>query len=161
MTQKPYFITEDSPDQLRKLLIRYPFLPELYENIRTGQPLHNSISALDRDDPVAEFVVIQLTKYNLVEVANNKLIVKHSRIVPPQQWKPEEHIPYIDHVLADLRDQVIKNSAKKRTFGNWVGSTTTEEFLSFGEKQIASGDSLTEKPDGPVKFQYTFILTEI
>lgn len=161
MSNLPYFITEESPQRLRNLLIRNPFLPMLYENIRTHRALNHSIRALDEDDPLADFIVMELQKHELVEKVGDKFEVKYSRIVPPRHWKPLEHRSYIENVLSYTKDLVVKEPEKKVTFGNWTGAMSLEDFLAFGEKQIANGDSLTDKPDGPIKFQFTFILKEI
>ncbi len=161
MSKLPYFITEESPQRLRNLLIKNPFLPTLYENIRTKRALNYSIKSLDDDDPLADFIVLELSRHELVEKVGDKFEVKYSRIVPPRHWKPFEHRSYIENVLSYTRDLVMKEPEKKVTFGNWVGAASLEDFLAFGEKQLSNGDSLIDKPDGPIKFQFTFILTEI
>lgn len=161
MSNLPYFITEESPQRLRNLLIRNPFLPTLYENIRTKRALNDSISALDSNDPLADFIVLELLRHELVEKVGDQLEVKYSRIVPPRHWKPLEHRSYIENVLSYTKDLVVKEPTKKVAFGNWTGAMSLEDFMAFSEKLIANGDSLTDKPDGSVKFQFTFILKEI
>jgi hypothetical protein len=161
MADKPYFITAYTPLRLRKLLIQNPFLPTLYENIRSKRPLNYSIASLDNDDGFVEFIVEELIRHGLVEKVGDEYEAKYSRIIPPQYWDPHEDSSYIANVLSDLKDLVAKEPEKKVTFGNLVGNSNMEEFLAFAESQLLAGESLTENPNGSVEFQFAFILKEI
>lgn len=158
---KAYFITDESPAKMRKLLIRYPFLPTLYDNVKKKNPLNDSIKSLDLDDPVIEFLVQQLLAHDLLVRKGDGFEAAYSRIVPPPRWDDIEHHAYIENVLSNLKDIVIKQPNGKVGFGNWTGSATEAEFLAFAEHQIASGNAFTEKPDGSVKYQFTFLLKQL
>lgn len=158
---KAYFITDESPAKMRKLLIRYPFLPTLYDNVKKKKPWNESIKSLDLDDPVIEFLVQQLVFHNLLVKTADSYEAVFSKIVPPPRWEDKEHHAYIENVLSNLKDIVVKEPSGKVGFGNWTGTVTEAEFMAFAEHQIAAGNAFTEKPDGSVKYQFTFILKQL
>ncbi len=160
-SSKPYFITDESPVRLRRLLIRNQFLPTFYENLRTNRPLNDSIHGLSHDDPLIDFILQQLNFHELIEQTPSGYKVKYSKIVPPEQWSKEEHQEYVENVLANLKDALSKQPPEKMGFGNWTGTATEADFMAFAEQQIAAGNAFTEKPDGPVKYQFTFLLKQL
>lgn len=161
-TSKPYFITDESPRRLRKLLIKNPFLPTLYENLRTNKPLNESIGCLDDDDDaLIEFILLQLLTFGLVDKTAKGYEAKYLRIVPPGRWTNEEHHAYIENVLSYTKDIVSKAPHKKVGFGNWTGEISEADFMAFVENQLEAGNSLINKPDGSVKFQFTFIVKQL
>lgn len=159
----PYLITEESPKKLRKLLIKNPFLPTLYENIRAGNSLTDSIPFLDEDDPLVEFIISQLCAHGLLVKNDSGYEVKYSRVVPPKHWNEEECVHYAEGILNYARDVVVKAPSKKdgSRFGHYTGSLSEADYSSMVEKLVAVIDSYNDKPDGPIKYQTTFITKQL
>lgn len=162
-SRKPYFIDDESPQRLRKLLIKNPFLPTLYENIRAKNPITESIPSLSEDDPLVEFILLQLDTHGLVEKTDQGYAVKYSRIVPPRRWENGESHEYAEHLLSYAKDVVIKtkDAHKKIKFGHYSGCLTEADYSSMIEQMVAVIDSFNDKPDGPIKYQTTFISKQL
>jgi hypothetical protein len=118
------------------------------------------INGLDSDDPLIDFILQQLVIHNLIEQTSSGYAVKYSRIVPPERWSPEEHQQYVENILSNLKDVVSKDASKKMGAGSWTGEISEAQFMAFAESQIAAGNSLLGT-EGPMKFQFTFIIKQL
>ncbi len=159
----PYYITEASPVRLRKLLIKNPYLPTFYENIRKKAPLNDSIPFLDEEDPLVDFILGQLHAHDLLTRLDNGYEVKYSRLVPPTNWPEVECSQYAEGILTYTRDIVIKSPRKKNTirFGHYSGSLSESDHSSMIDQMVAVIDSFNDKPDGPIKYQTTFVSKQL
>lgn len=159
----PYLITEESPKRLRKLLIKNPFLPTLYENVRAGNRLTDSIPFLDEDDPVVDFILQELCNHELLLKSDNAYRVRYSRIIPPKHWNKEECSSYAEGILNYARDVVVKAPSKENgtRFGHYTGSLSEAHYSSMIEDIVAVIESYNDKPDGPIKYQTTFITKQL
>lgn len=159
----PYLITEESPKKLRKLLIKNPFLPTLYENIRVGNSLTDSIPFLDEDDPLVDFILSQLCAHELVTKTDGRYEVKYSRVVPPKKWDEEDCVRYAEGILNYARDVVVKAPRKKdgTRFGHYSGRLSEAHYSSMVEEIVAVIESYNDKPDGPIKYHTTFVTKQL
>ncbi|RYZ91303.1 MAG: hypothetical protein EOP04_00935 [Proteobacteria bacterium] len=161
-TFKPYFITGESPRLLRKLLIKNPFLPTIFDNIVHKRPYNDTIYGLDIDDPLIDFLLQQLAVHNLVEKTTDGYKVKYSQLVPPQHWEDaDEGNTYMENVLSYTKDIVSKGPRKKAGYCNYTAWASEADFNAFIEKQVALGASLRDLPDGSVQFHVTFITKQL
>ncbi len=160
-TTKPYFINNESPTRLRKLLIRNPFLPTLYDNLRTGRKLNDSIYGLDDDDPLIDFILAQLAGFSLIEQTPDGFKVSYSRLVTPLQWNVEEHHSYIGNVLSYTQSVIEKGPQRKVQLGVYTGSMSETDFMSHAEEMANLNNSLINKPDGEIKFQVITLIKQL
>jgi hypothetical protein len=163
MADKPYFVTEDSPLRLRKLLIRNPFIPTLYDNIRTGRAINDSIPVLDDQDALSDFILQQLHNYGLLSKVEESFETNYSRIVPPSKWPVDESYDYAQSLLTLSKESIIKNRDYKKMvrFGHYTGSLSPEDYSSMIEKLVAVIESYNDKPDGSIKYQTTFVSKQL
>ncbi len=163
MTDKPYFVTEESPKPIRKLLIRNPFLPTFYENIRSGRPLNDSIPVLDDDDALIEFILLQLVKYGLLEMEGDGYKTNYSRIVPPRKWTLPEGYDYAESLLNFSKDVLLrtKDMQKDVHFGQWSGMLSEADYASMIEDIMRIINSYDNRPNGPIKYQTTFFAKQL
>ncbi len=163
MTDKPYFVTEESPKPIRKLLIRNPFLPTFYDNIQAGRPLNDSIPVLDDDDTLIEFMLLQLLKYGLLEKAGDGYLTIYSRIIPPRKWTLPEGHDYAESLLNFSKDVLLKTRDLQKNvhFGQWSGMLSEADYASMVEDIMRVIHSYDDRPNGPVKYQTTFFTKQL
>lgn len=162
-TKEPFIISDQSPNRLKKLLIKNPYLPTFYENLRQGLSLCTNIRGLEDDDPLIEFILAQLEKHELIEKdSGGQYCVKYSRIVPPKKWGSEEEgLEYVDSILSYAQQTIKVPSGKKVSFGHYTGSLSEADYSSMIERLVAVIDSYNDKPDGPVNYQTTFVSKQL
>jgi hypothetical protein len=163
MSDKPYFVTEDSPLRLRKLLIRNPFLPTLYENIRAGRRVNDSIPVLDDEDALTDFILLQLSKHDLLEKVGDTYKTRYSRIVPPTKWTLSEGYDYAESLLNFSRDVLLRTKSMQKNvhFGQWSGTLSEADYASLIEDVMRVINSYNDKPNGPIKYQSAFFTKQL